>query len=231
MKTFSAPIAWLVTLIVPLALLGAALRLLLLPPWLQIEYRMPYFPADDYGFSTQDRLHWSTFALSYLVNNSDISYLGELHFDDATALFNGRELSHMQDVKRVTGGVLRTWYAGLVVLALLAASAWRAHWLDIYVGALVRGAWLTIGIAILLGTIVAVGITMSPDLFWTFFTWFHGLFFQGNSWLFADSDTLIRLFPIRFWQDTFLAAALFILAAGLGLAVGLGPRAAKKPDV
>jgi integral membrane protein (TIGR01906 family) len=231
MKKFSAPMAWLVALIIPLALIGAALRLLLLPPWLQIEYRMPYFPADEYGFSTQDRLHWSTFALNYLVNNSDISYLGDLHLDDGTALYNSRELSHMQDVKRVTRAVLQTWYAGLFILAVLAISAWRLDWLHAYVRALRRGAWLTIGIAILLGTLVAVGITMSPDLFWLFFTWFHGLFFQGDSWLFADSDTLIRLFPIRFWQDTFLAAALIVLAGGLGVALGLGARAAQKPDV
>jgi integral membrane protein (TIGR01906 family) len=157
--------------------------------------------------------------------------LGDLHFDDGTALFNGRELSHMQDVKRVTQAVLRSWYAGLAILALLAILAWRTRWLPAYGRALVRGAWLTIGIAILLGPIVGVGISMSPDLFWVFFAWFHSLFFQGDSWLFADSDTLIRLFPIRFWQDTFLAAALFILAGGLALALGLGPRAAQGPDV
>ena len=48
---------------------------------------------------------------------------------------------------------------------------------------------------------------MDPDVFWSFFGWFHSLFFSANTWLFEYSDTLIRLFPIRFWQDTFLAAA------------------------
>jgi uncharacterized membrane protein len=57
--------------------------------------------------------------------------------------------------------------------------------------------------------------------FWQFFTLFHGLFFEGDSWLFLYSDTLIRLFPIRFWQDVFLAAALITTGGGLGLALGL----------
>jgi len=43
---------------------------------------MPYFPADEYGFTKEDRLKWAPFALDYLVNSADISYLGDLTFDD-----------------------------------------------------------------------------------------------------------------------------------------------------
>ena len=65
------------------------------------------------------------------------------------------------------------------------------------------------------------GIAINPDVFNVFFTQFHHLFFEGDSWLFLFSDTLIRLFPIRFWEDTFLAGAGIVLAGGLGLAPGL----------
>jgi integral membrane protein (TIGR01906 family) len=34
-----------------------------------------------------------------------------------------------------------------------------------------------------------------------FFTTFHRLFFEGETWIFPYTDTLIRLFPIRFWMD------------------------------
>ena len=37
----------LVALLTPLILLGLALRLLLTPAFLQVEYHMPGFPADD----------------------------------------------------------------------------------------------------------------------------------------------------------------------------------------
>ena len=46
------------------------------------------------------------------------------------------------------------------------------------------------------------------------FTYFHLVFFEGDSWLFFTSDTLIRLFPIRFWQDVFLVFGLLTLAGG-----------------
>ncbi len=53
---------------------------------------------------------------------------------------------------------------------------------------------------------------------------FHGLFFNGNTWLFAYSDTLIRLFPIRFWEDTFLTSAFIVLAGGAGIGVRVEER-------
>ena len=53
--------------------------------------------------------------------------------------------------------------------------------------------------------------------FWNFFTFFHSLFFKGDSWLFLYSDTLIRLFPMRFWQDVFLLVGLITLISSLAL--------------
>ncbi len=213
---------WLVAILVPLALIGFGLRILLTPVFLKIEYNMPYFPPDTYGFTKADRLKWAPYALNYLVNSADISYLGNLKFDDGTPLYNERELSHMSDVKRVTQGALKVWY---IVLALLIG-------LGIWTGArnegqafhqgLMRDGWLMVGLAVIVGLIVVIGIVINPDVFWNFFAGFHHLFFTGDSWLFLYSDTLIRLFPLRFWEDAFLFAA--IIALGGGVALGLGFR-------
>ena len=78
-----------------------------------------------------------------------------------------------------------------------------------------------VGLAVAIGLIVIVGIVINPNVFWGFFTAFHKLFFEGDSWLFLYSDTLIRLFPIRFWQDTFLFAAVIALGGGIALGMGL----------
>ena len=49
----------LITLIVPFFLMMSSIRILFTPLYMQVEYRMPGFPADPYGFTLQDRLHWS----------------------------------------------------------------------------------------------------------------------------------------------------------------------------
>ena len=222
MKTslFSA-LSWLVTILVPFALIGIGLRVLLTPLFLQIEYNMPYFPPDEYGFTKEDRLKWAPYALDYLLNNEDIRYLGDLEFDDGTPLYNERELSHMDDVKLVTQGALRVWYGALALLLLLGIWAWFGGWRPDYRLGLRRGGWLIVGLAVTIGLIVVIGIAVNPNVFWNFFTGFHTLFFEGDSWMFLYSDTLIRLFPIRFWQDAFLWAAVIALAGGIGLALGL----------
>ena len=212
-------LSWLVAILIPLALIGLAIRVLLTPLFYTIEYNMPYFPPDEYGFTKADRMKWAPYAVTYLTNNADISYLGDLQFDDGTPLYGERELSHMDDVKRVTKGALNAWVVSLVLLAGLGAWAWFGGWWQDYRLGLSRGGWLMVGLAVAVGLIVVVGIVINPNIFWNFFAGFHSLFFEGDSWLSRFSDTLIRLFPLRFWQDAFLVAAA--IALGGGVALGL----------
>ena len=218
-------ILFITALLTPIVLLGFALRLLLSPIFLQVEYRMPGFPADEYGFTREDRLCWAPYALNYLTNREEISYLADLRFEDGTPLYNERELSHMEDVKRVTRGALNVFYGALAGMALLGLWSKRPQQWQAFRQGLKRGGWMMVGLAGAVGVIVLVGMFLIPDLFWAFFSGFHALFFTGDSWLFEYSDTLIRLFPMRFWQDTFLFAAAIAVLGGLGLALGIKNKA------
>jgi len=213
----SSIFSWFVTLLTPLFLMGLALRILLTPLFYNIEYRMPYFPPDSYGFTTEDRLHWAPYLFNYLINDADISFLGDLTFEDGSPLYNERELSHMHDVKVVVKGSLAIWNVCLLVLIASWIWSWRQNRLQAFHQGLRRGGWLTIGLAITIGLFAAVA-------FWQFFTLFHALFFEGESWVFLYSDTLIRLLPLRFFQDIFIAAGAIIIAGALGLALILKPK-------
>lgn len=214
----STPLSYLTTLLTPILLVGLGLRILLTPLFYNVEYRMPYFPPDPYGFTMQDRLHWASYAVNYLINNADISYLGDLTFPNGSPLYNERELSHMHDVKGVTQGALKTWYVAVVLLIGLGIWARYGNWWQAYLQGLRRGGWLMIGLTVVIGLFASIG-------FWRFFTLFHEMFFQGNSWLFEYSDTLIRLFPLQFWQDAFLWVGIISIGGALGLALGLKPKA------
>ena len=45
-----------------------------------------------------------------------------------------------------------------------------------------------------------LGLLMLVNFDW-FFVQFHEALFTGDTWLFPDSDTLIRLYPDVFWSD------------------------------
>jgi integral membrane protein (TIGR01906 family) len=220
MKTVYRILSWLVAILVPFVFTFLGVRLLLTHAFPEIEYRLPGFPADEYGFTMQERLHWSKISIDYLLNPADISFLADLTFPDGSPLFNERELSHMLDVKQVVRPVLWIGYGTWLLLLGLGVWAWLAGWKRDLMNGLRRGGWLTVGLVVGLGLLGALS-------FWQFFTVFHELFFTGDSWLFYYSDTLIRLFPMRFWQDAFLFVGLLDLLGGLALTLALSPRAHK----
>jgi integral membrane protein (TIGR01906 family) len=152
-----------------------------------------------------------------LTNSADISFLGNRRFPGGYILFNERELGHMLDVKNVVQPVLWIGYGvWFFILGIAFWARWGGWWPE-FVRAIRRGGWLTVGLVAVLGVLAAVS-------FWQFFTVFHELFFKGNSWLFLYSDTLIRLFPLRFWQDAFLFVGGLDLLGGLALGFGLRPK-------
>ena len=206
-------LGWIVTLFVPAILILTVIRLLMVPAFLQIEYRMPGFPADRFGFTLEDRLYWSRFAMDYLVNSEDIAYLGELRFENGSLVYNQRELKHMIDVQVALRSAINIWYFSLGIMLIFGIWAWRGSWWKEYRSGLARGGWLTI--FLIAGLIPVVLLS-----FGIFFVAFHNVFFEPGTWIFYYSDTLIRLFPERFWRDIFIYIGVFAMAGGLALGFG-----------
>jgi integral membrane protein (TIGR01906 family) len=203
-------LAWVVATITLVALVLTAVRILLVPAFLPFEYNMPGFPPDPYGFTKADRLYWSGIALEYLLNSEGIDFLGNLHFEDGSVVYNERELRHMVDVKIALQNTLKVWMASLALLILMGVWAWRSNWSDEFRSGLRLGGWLSV--FFVAGVILVVLLS-----FGVFFVGFHNIFFQPGTWMFYWSDTLIRLFPERFWRDIFVYIG--VLTAGLGLLV------------
>lgn len=209
-STLNRILSWVVTLLIPVAIVLLAVRLMMTPAFLNFEYATPNFPEDMYGFTTADRLQWSKIAVEYLLNDAGIDFLGDLQFLDGSPLYNQRELSHMVDVKVTVEGALKVWYASLGLLFVLGIWAWLGHWWPTYRAGLARGGLLT---AILVGLLIAF-VAVS---FGVLFVAFHNVFFAAGTWMFEYSDTLIRLFPERFWRDIFIYVGAISLVFGLGL--------------
>jgi integral membrane protein (TIGR01906 family) len=226
--------AWLVltcrlilTVLIPLVLVLTNVRLLMTPLFPAIEYRLPGFPDDPYGFTQADRLKWSEVAINYLLNSEGIRFLGDLRFPqgvtappescqyyldgDCNRLYNDRELKHMSDVKIVTRWALNVWViSGILVLGAIGLLYYFGQISALRAG-LLGGASVTL--VLLLGLVAYLLINFN-----TFFTQFHMVFFEGQTWIFLWSDTLIRLFPLRFWQDAFIFVGGAAILEALGIA-------------
>ncbi|MFN7037135.1 MAG: TIGR01906 family membrane protein [Bellilinea sp.] len=216
MKTLRSLVLYILLPAVVLFVLMTSIRLLMNPLFLTIEYNMPGFPPDAYGFTKDDRLHWANLSLKYLLNDAGISFLGDLRFENGFPVFNERELRHMLDVKILVQQMIRAWMILGVFIFLSGIWAWRGKWLADYWLTLSRAGW---AILIVIGLIL-VGVVIG---FSALFTGFHLIFFEGDTWLFLYSDTLIRLFPLRFWQDAFILMGILSALGGVAL-IWIGKR-------
>lgn len=200
MKNWTANIlSSLAVILIPPVIILSIARLLLTPAFPGLEYRMPGFPDDPYGFTLQDRLVYSKLSIEYLLNDSDISFFEPFTLPGGSPLYNDRELSHMDDVKVLFQLALKIWKISVASLGLIILALLLQKKLPVLLKVFKSGGFLTI--ALLVALLISVALDFSA-----FFTWFHSLFFEGDTWIFYYSDTFIRLFPIRFWQDCFIYA-------------------------
>ncbi|MBD1536640.1 TIGR01906 family membrane protein [Arthrobacter sp. S13_S34] len=191
----------------PLVLLILAVRAVTSPLFLWVEYNRPGFPGDGYGFSTDDRMTYGSYAVDYLSNWSGPRYLGDLVHRSGDKLFKDGEVSHMADVKLV---ILSTFGAGvlLVLFSIVAILYLRKRSTGGVRRGLFAGSIVTLVIILGLGTLAVLGWQQ-------FFTEFHRIFFADGSWTFSLDDTLIRLFPGQFWIDAGMVIAGLVLLASL----------------
>jgi len=191
----------------PVILLVLAVRAVASPLFLWVEYNRPGFPGDGYGFSSDDRMTYGSYAVDYLSNWSGPRYLGELVNRSGDKLFGDGEVSHMADVKLV---ILSAFGAGavLILLSLIAVIYLRRRSPGGVRRGLFAGSIVTLVIIIGLGVLAALGWEQ-------FFAQFHSVFFASGTWTFSLQDTLIRLFPGQFWVDGGIVVAGLVLIASL----------------
>ncbi len=203
---------YLIVILIPVFLIMTSIRFLLFPIYTQIEYQRSGFPADTYGFTLQDRLKWSQVSLDYLTNGAGIEFLANQKLDENTPLYNERELSHMLDVKNLIQLMLIVWPLIGIVILVTGVISMRIGWLPQFWLAVSRGGWAAVGL--IAAILVAVVISFNA-----LFTGFHRIFFSGDTWLFQYSDTLIRLFPMPYWQDAFIVMGALVLLGGVALGI------------
>lgn len=200
----------------PVVLVVVALRAVCLPWFPAWAYSRPDFPPDTFGMGAEERLYLAQLSVYFLNVPHDPQLLAQARLSDGALAFNERELAHMDDVKRVFDQVT---LAGLLALAVGAAAGWA---LGRRAGAGAVWGAVSDGGLVLLVFVAGVGTLMLMN--WeAFFVGLHHLFFEGDTWLFAYSDTLIRLFPEPLWQAVGVFAVLFAVAPAFALAlVGRG---------
>jgi integral membrane protein (TIGR01906 family) len=223
-RAYQFPIYRLVQILVavalPLVLLIGNVQLLMHERFVRYEYNKPGFPPDtevapgSYALDKTERTALARVALDSVAGPGGMRVLEEARFQKTgAAAFNPREIRHMRDVRVVFQQARMVFWVALVVLVGGLTLLGRRRGRRAALRLLVSSVTVALSVAVTLGLYILLN-------FRRFFTQFHHVFFEGDTWLFRSDDTLIRLFPTDFWSD----AALIIagLTAAELLLVGVG---------
>lgn len=212
-------VRWLVVIAIPFFLTLGTLRILITwnsPSYPEFEY--PRIGPDPFGLSQEDRLELAQANLDYLRRPESaekvIFFLEDLRLPEAgDPLFNEREIGHMLDVKNLVDTLKTlTWIVALIAVGGLIFLLVRPETRMEGYRALFHGGILTTVILL----VILVLILLSWNLV---FTQFHEILFPPDTWTFNYTDSLIRLFPEKFWFDFGLLWTGAIFLEGLVLAL------------
>ncbi len=186
----------------PVVLVLANVLIFMNPAWLAYEYSKPGFPKAEL-FSDKDRLYFGSESIEYIRGTRTLDQF------KALGVYVDREIKHMVDV-RVLVDQVKIVLPVLVVLMLAAliALAYQPATRANAARGLFGGAGFTLLLFGAVGVFAATG-------FDTFFTDFHRIFFQGNTWLFYTTDSLIQYYPLTFWFDTSIALVSLTIAEAI----------------
>jgi len=206
-------IRWLVVLAMPVLIVLLSARIMVNTWYPRFEYAKSNFPADIFGFTQAQRLEFGTVSISFLNAPEPpevaVKMLEDLRLPGTKQpLFNIYENSHMVDVKRLMDQLWQVLgiAAAVVVVGLAILLIPRRTRAEGY-AAIFGGGLLTTGLL----TVMILLVLLSWN--W-FFIAFHGVFFDAGTWTFNWSDSLIRLFPDKFWFDAGVLLVGGALAAG-----------------
>jgi integral membrane protein (TIGR01906 family) len=200
-------------------LIGTALLIVVHPWTADAAYVLPWFPEPriDLGDDERSRLA-AVGTLAIQPWRADgIEAMRAARLDDGRRAFDGEEIAHFEDVRRVVVVFVAAWAAGLAVIAAAALVGDRS---------LVRRA-LGAGARFTLALVAGISLLMLVS-FRTFFEGFHAIFFEGDTWRLPESGTARSLYPDAFWAHVGGAMVALVLAQAVALLVAVRPRARRE---
>ncbi|MFC1998067.1 TIGR01906 family membrane protein [Chloroflexota bacterium] len=155
-----------------------------------------YNVADATGLEKAELMHIAEELIIYFNSPGELSVA-----DD----FNGREVTHLADVKNLIG--LFSWIQEACLMYVIGYIFMgyyflKRKWWPMLAKRLIWSSALTLGIFAALGIALAVN-------FDGLFTWFHEAGFSNTLWLMLPSDLLTKLYPQSFFFDV----SLFVVIA------------------
>ncbi len=197
MKTF---LTIVLVLIFPYISVGISVRIAFTEKFVEWEYAKKDFPPDRWGMTREERLELAKLGLRAVLSDEGMEEFKSKRLKNGRNAFTKREIKHMEDVKNFLSLYFPSvyfftllWIFGIILLKEPRVLIFS-------------GLFNTL-LLIFLGILTFTNYKKAFEVF-------HNIVFDPYSWKFRYSDTLIRIYPLKFWYDATLFVAILSLIIG-----------------
>ena len=201
-------LALALALLFPLVAVGISTRIAFNEWIIDYIYAKRDFPKDRYGLSDEYRKELAKLGLRAVLSDEAFEEFKKAKLPNGRYAFRPKEVKHMHDVKEFLKKFFPAVYIAtfLWILGILITRSPDYLILSGFFGILT----LT-----LLGIFVFANYNKAFELF-------HIIAFDPYSWRFKYTDTLLRIYPMKFWYEaTKVVALMSFLISFLTLLLGL----------
>jgi len=204
--------SFLVVILSPIIFVGIPTRIAFNEWFIDWEYSKADFPKDRYGMDDDYRKYLAKLGLRAVLSDEGMEEFKRARLPDGRPAFTLREIKHMEDVKNFLG-----WFFPLVYLSTFISFLSLLYLRD----------KILIGRTLLASSLFSLTLILGAALFSITnydlaFELFHNYVFDPYSWKFKYTDTLLRIYPMKFWYDgTLLVIGMSLMLALLSLISGI----------
>lgn len=197
-------------IITPFWILGISTKIAFSEWFIDYEYSKLNFPDDRWGLSDEVRKKLAKLGLKAVLTEEGLKEFKEARFPNGKKAFREKEVKHMEDVNRFLSKFFIATYilatVWLFILILQKKQIWKL---------LIYSSIYTFLFFAIVSLIVFVSYEKAFEVF-------HNFFFGKTSWRFSKYDTLLRIYPMKFWFDGTIILSIiaffintFILSLGI----------------
>lgn len=199
---------FLLALLFPFVTVGISVRIAFNEWIIDYIYAKKDFPKDRYGLPDKYRKELAKLGLRAVLSDEAFEEFKKARLPNGKPAFRQKEVKHMHDVKEF----LKKFFPAVYLASLL----WFAGFLFSR-----SPEYLTLsGVAGIL-TLSILGILVFTN-YNKAFEVFHIITFDPYSWRFKYTDTLLRIYPMKFWYEaTKVVAVMSFTMSFLTLLLGL----------
>ncbi len=183
-------------LVTPLWIIGISTRIVFNPWFIDFEYSKEDFPKDRWGLDDGYRKFLAKLGLEAVLSKEGLEKFAKAKLPSGKKAFRKKEIDHMKDVNRflkfffpVSYTSFLVWLVGLFLLKK------KSSYL------IFSGIWTVV-------FIVSSGFLV-VSFYDKAFAFFHDTVFGEFTWRFRDDDTLLRIYPMKFWFDGTVIVIVF----------------------